>query len=297
MSLSLPAPYSHERLPPGYLRLLRVKSSQTHFVDCEIQKFPLNEAPPFTALSYTWDNQPSYKPVLLNKRVLDVTPNAESFLRQVYMRCFVYGSLAPCWLWIDSICINQKDDKDKSEQVTQMGSIYIQAERIVIWLGEAKNETESLFGVMSSSDIEPRIHPCMIDLVSQPYWVRVWYDSVLQVKVLPNVLIRRRVQQEASTPKPVGFKIIWRGNYGLEFSVFATAIANSSSLARNVPGRDAWILVQQPLLLLLKCLRARESDLLESRKSLALIDFLPNMYDTFGFVFLAAPLGARQSRT
>lgn len=39
-------------------------------------------------------------------------------------------------LWIDALCINQKDEKEKSEQVQQMREIYARARRTVVWLGE-----------------------------------------------------------------------------------------------------------------------------------------------------------------
>ncbi|KAF7908033.1 uncharacterized protein EAF01_003788 [Botrytis porri] len=46
------------------------------------------------------------------------------------------------------------------------------------------------------------------------------------------------------------------------------------------------ILVQQPLLLVPRCLRVRQSDMLDNTKSLALVDFLPNTYETSDFSFL-----------
>ena len=37
--------------------------------------------------------------------------------------------------WIDQICINQSDSREKSLQVPLMGSIDGNATRVVIWLG------------------------------------------------------------------------------------------------------------------------------------------------------------------
>ena len=33
------------------------------------------------------------------------------------------------------MCINQQDTNERNHQVTQMGLIYSQAEKVVIWLG------------------------------------------------------------------------------------------------------------------------------------------------------------------
>jgi hypothetical protein len=39
-------------------------------------------------------------------------------------------------LWIDALCINQSDLKERAQQVQMMRLIYAQANRVVIWLGE-----------------------------------------------------------------------------------------------------------------------------------------------------------------
>ncbi|PMD44844.1 heterokaryon incompatibility [Hyaloscypha variabilis F] len=38
-------------------------------------------------------------------------------------------------LWVDAICINQKDDVEKATQISLMKEIYSFAEEVVIWLG------------------------------------------------------------------------------------------------------------------------------------------------------------------
>lgn len=44
-------------------------------------------------------------------------------------------------LWIDAICINQKDDKEKAVEVQLMYEIYANAERVNIWLGQGSEST------------------------------------------------------------------------------------------------------------------------------------------------------------
>ncbi|KAG4436713.1 hypothetical protein IFR05_007796 [Cadophora sp. M221] len=44
-------------------------------------------------------------------------------------------------IWADSVCINQTDDEEKSWQVRMMGDIYRNAERVLIWLGPALDES------------------------------------------------------------------------------------------------------------------------------------------------------------
>lgn len=42
----------------------------------------------------------------------------------------------PDHLWVDAICINQKDIVDKSHQITLMEEIYGGADSVLVWLGE-----------------------------------------------------------------------------------------------------------------------------------------------------------------
>ena len=89
--------------------------------------------PPFVALSYTWGQTMDPKSININGhrfevladlyRFLNILPQLEEFSAQT-------------WWWIDSICINQADEKEKSEQMAIMGRIYEKASKTVVWLGE-----------------------------------------------------------------------------------------------------------------------------------------------------------------
>jgi hypothetical protein len=45
-------------------------------------------------------------------------------------------------LWIDAICINQEDLRERSTEVSRMGSIYHNAKRVVIWLGPEADDSD-----------------------------------------------------------------------------------------------------------------------------------------------------------
>ncbi|KAK4169651.1 heterokaryon incompatibility [Cladorrhinum sp. PSN259] len=44
-------------------------------------------------------------------------------------------------LWADAVCINQEDVDKKTVQVALMGTIYSTCTRVLIWLGEAAQES------------------------------------------------------------------------------------------------------------------------------------------------------------
>jgi len=49
---------------------------------------------------------------------------------------------APTRFWIDQICVNQENLQERNQQVQLMGSIYRQAERVMIWLGEGSESSK-----------------------------------------------------------------------------------------------------------------------------------------------------------
>ncbi|KAL7813526.1 heterokaryon incompatibility protein domain-containing protein [Trichoderma aethiopicum] len=97
----------------------------------------LDEPLPYDAISYTWSGQVLDRPVYANGHEYRVTKNAEDVMRR----------LRPSRpdqsrnLWIDAICINQKDDAEKSVQVQLMFEVYANAERVNIWLGQGTDAT------------------------------------------------------------------------------------------------------------------------------------------------------------
>jgi hypothetical protein len=44
-------------------------------------------------------------------------------------------------LWVDAVCINQKDIAERNHQVTQMQEIYLTARQAVVWLGNRNAES------------------------------------------------------------------------------------------------------------------------------------------------------------
>lgn len=53
--------------------------------------------------------------------------------------------------WIDALCINQRDDKEKSSQVQMMGQIYRKAKLVLVWLGTVPTSLSVGYGDIESS--------------------------------------------------------------------------------------------------------------------------------------------------
>jgi hypothetical protein len=54
----------------------------------------------------------------------------------------------PHFLWVDAICINQKDFKERGEQVQLMRKIYKEAKSLTVWLGPEKDGSSIAFSVL-----------------------------------------------------------------------------------------------------------------------------------------------------
>jgi hypothetical protein len=109
---------------------------------CELIVIGLGEAylPVYEAISYTWDGQsPSEDHFLMchdengHYKKLLVTRNCEAVLRHVRLEKEVR------FIWIDSVCIDQSSNQERSHQVGIMGDIYARAEKVLVWLGEDSN--------------------------------------------------------------------------------------------------------------------------------------------------------------
>lgn len=95
----------------------------------------------YEALSYTWGDPSPVFTIQINGDRLPVAHNL--FFALQYLR----HETDPRDLWIDAICINQQDLKERSEQVVHMLQIYKNASRVIVSLGD---ECEDSHIAMSS---------------------------------------------------------------------------------------------------------------------------------------------------
>jgi hypothetical protein len=116
----------------GEIRLITLQPSQEHSatIRCEIFQASLEEEPVFEALSYAWGDTTASSQIFANKDEFKVTVSLKTALR------YIRDQNAVRMLWIDAICINQRDNMERSEQVSLMGRIYSSAICDLLWLGE-----------------------------------------------------------------------------------------------------------------------------------------------------------------
>jgi hypothetical protein len=98
----------------------------------DITSFTQHLVPEFEAVSYAWGSTDNPINILIGKsgrETLAITQNLAKALP--YLR---YKD-KPRILWIDAICVDQQNPKERGHQVKIMADIYSKAVKVLIWLG------------------------------------------------------------------------------------------------------------------------------------------------------------------
>lgn len=51
----------------------------------------------------------------------------------------------PRTMWVDALCIDQENDRERSAQVSMMGEVFGRAARVIAWLGRETDTTARAF--------------------------------------------------------------------------------------------------------------------------------------------------------
>ncbi|POS71429.1 hypothetical protein DHEL01_v210177 [Diaporthe helianthi] len=121
-------------------------------------------------------------------------------------------------VWADAICINQRDDQEKSHQVRKMRSIFKQAHRVLIWLDEKNSHVAQV-----AFELAGRIHQgklqaipppqsaiwgALIRLFDKDWFRRIW--CLQEVVLASSALV---IWGPATTPwDDIGFSAGWLCN-------------------------------------------------------------------------------------
>lgn len=93
----------------------------------------------YEALSYVWGESTGNRTINLDgKKDVPVTDNLYAALRRLRRPD------RQRTLWVDALCIDQKNVEERNWQVQMMGRIYSTSARVVVWLGDAEDPDPSL---------------------------------------------------------------------------------------------------------------------------------------------------------
>ncbi|RAH52211.1 HET-domain-containing protein [Aspergillus piperis CBS 112811] len=187
------------------IRLVTIEPGKwTDDIQCTLRETSLADSEPYETLSYVWGDHTNTKYIFVNRKAFRATVNLESALRHLRRN-------TPRTMWIDAICINQRDLEERASQVSIMRDIYQGSNVTIIWLGDGDERAESLFGLaqrvydQSHSDVESTEESLMLmreltntedqrqslellvtGILRRPWWTRAW---VLQEAVVSAELL------------------------------------------------------------------------------------------------------------
>lgn len=131
--------FNHRHLRPELdeIRLVRfVCHEDSSRLSLEIKSASLNSDIHFSALSYVWGDPTDSLHIDVDGSPFSIGRNLHAGLQQLQRNGL------DSWFWVDSICINQSDTEEKSNQVGHMRSIFGRAIRVYMWLGPGSDDTD-----------------------------------------------------------------------------------------------------------------------------------------------------------
>lgn len=241
------------------IRLVHLNPSQderSHVV-CSLTKVSLNDSPVYDALSYCWGDPTDRMSIKVNGRDFKVTSNLFSALKTLR------GRDDALVVWIDSICIDQRNTRERNMQIQKMGIIYRQAQCVRMWVGEetansdlivplirlwrskqSRLSTESSglttktpVQIMEGPLCDPHSLSAVGDLLYRPYWTRVWVFQ--EISLASNRIVHCGSEQFSwgdFRTMGLGFMIAYdacRGRHSKEAEYLAGALLGINHIAKG----------------------------------------------------------------
>ncbi|KAI1137587.1 HET-domain-containing protein [Hypoxylon sp. FL0543] len=165
----------YEKLPSGSTRFLRYKGRQQASSTSEsllVFEFEthvvVDMRSKYSALSYTWGHPVLEKfedelshAVICSGRRMPIGLN----LNDAFQHMYVESDIAPPLLWVDALCINQRDLVERAEQVALMTSIYSNAANVIVWLGKDDRDAQEAHALLS--EYTPALREIALDIFSR----------------------------------------------------------------------------------------------------------------------------------
>ncbi|KAG9615622.1 HET-domain-containing protein, partial [Aureobasidium melanogenum] len=143
----------------------------------------------YEALSYNWGPVTDNDPVVnIHEATVSITNNLASALRILR-----HPRRNKRRLWIDALCIDQKNQEEKSLQISHMSIIFNSATKVLVWLGPDDSDSDLAFEFVRrclNSDVfdramrDPHVSKdikALVSLMKRPWFSRRWIVQEIAV--------------------------------------------------------------------------------------------------------------------
>lgn len=154
---------------PGF-RLLRLEAG-TGPIRCHVFQAYLDDEEsliPYEALSYCWGGNHLAGTAVVNDKFLRITENLSEALLNLRQQN------EDRILWVDAICIDQNNIRERGHQVKCMSGIYSRAELVLIWLGAADPEVSLLMSALKQFETKVPAGGWRSLSYEDPVWAEIW---------------------------------------------------------------------------------------------------------------------------
>lgn len=178
-------PYRPLARPESQIRLFRLaKICQDGKIHGSFVYSDIHSCPKYTALSYAWGEPAKTRRININGQDdVEIGENLWWFLH-----CRGLTMKHPRLFWIDAICIDQRNVKERNHQVGLMKRIYSMASNVYIWLGPDSENSRLAMEFLAKEGTKPlrrqvddyrpiwdrKEGKAIRDLFERPYWTRMW---------------------------------------------------------------------------------------------------------------------------
>ena len=216
--------FRYTPLGPREFRLLRLDPGEEHdTINCSLVVDNVDTPSSYEAVSYYWgDPAAAHSIQISHENSAGIFTNSQTFS----IGANLFAALTrirmvdrPLILWVDALCIDQRSNSERSQQIPLMAEIYKKAHNVIAWLGEGTASSDwalsnlqtafqpGFFG-RQPNDSNRLTHPlarsfssALSDIASRDYWKRIWVLQEMCLSRSMTFLVGKRqvCQQDLTT--------------------------------------------------------------------------------------------------
>jgi hypothetical protein len=194
-------PYSYSPIAENHIRLLKpagLDRSTRRTINTDLSfsvvTVPIASDHLYTAVSYAWGLGAACQEVRLDGYGFAIRQNLWSCLHYLMLlRTHPHHHTPWDYIWVDAICINQSNEKEKNQQVRAMDKVYSNAVEVSAWLGLQRLPHWFQWREQAAKTIESEdwtLRENIYDIAERPYWSRMW--------IVQELLLARQIRIHVS---------------------------------------------------------------------------------------------------